>query len=151
MTYDELAGMIGTRANVVIVGGKDEIAEGDRIVATLPPGCAANAAGRLSLLGSAALLGRAAALVTNDSAPQHLASAMNTPTITMFGPTAPDFGFGPLAEKSIMVEHHALACHPCDHHGPERCPLGHWRCMRELTPSGVFDLLVKNTLLSEPQ
>ncbi|MEO8577478.1 MAG: glycosyltransferase family 9 protein [Gemmatimonadales bacterium] len=149
--YDELAVKIGERANVVIVGGKEDGPAGDRIVAQLPQGLAANAAGRLSLLGSAALLGRAAALVTNDSAPQHLASGMNTPTITIFGPTSPEFGFGPLAEKSIMVENRTLACHPCDHHGPSECPLGHWRCMRELTSSDVFDLLVKNTLLSEPQ
>jgi heptosyltransferase-2 len=141
--YDELAVKIGERANVVIVGGKDDVAAGDRIVAQLPPGCGANAAGRLTLLGSAALIGQAAALVTNDSAPQHLGSAMNTPTITLFGPTAPDFGFGPLAEKSVVVGNNALACRPCDHHGPPKCPLGHWRCMRELTSSDVFDLLTK--------
>lgn len=141
--YGELAALIGCKANVVIVGGKDDIAAGDTIVAQLPPGCAANAAGRLSLLGSAAIIGRAVALVTNDSAPQHLGSAMNTPTITIFGPTAPSFGFGPLAEKSIVVENMSLACHPCDHHGPPKCPLGHWRCMRELSASYVFELLTK--------
>ena len=141
--YGDLAAMIGSRANVVIVGGKEDIAAADAIVAQLPRGRAANAAGRLSLLGSAAMIGRAVALVANDSAPQHLGSAMNTPTITIFGPTAPSFGFGPLAEKSVVVENMSLACHPCDHHGPPKCPLGHWHCMRELSPSYVFELLTK--------
>ena len=59
-----------------------------------------DATGRLTLLASAELIGRAALLVTNDSAPLHLASAMNTPTIAVFGPTVPEFGFGPLADSS---------------------------------------------------
>jgi heptosyltransferase-2 len=91
----------------------------------------------LSLLASAELIGRARILVTNDSAPQHLASAMGTPTITLFGPTVDEFGFGPLAPHSIPLGLDALACRPCHHHGPPRCPLGHWRCMRELGVDAV--------------
>jgi heptosyltransferase-2 len=94
----------------------------------------------LSLLASAELIGRSALLVTNDSAPLHLASAMNTPTIAVFGPTVPEFGFGPLAEQSMVVGHTSLACRPCDRHGPQRCPLGHWRCMREIMPDAVAAL-----------
>ncbi len=141
--YHELAVKIGSRANVVVIGGNADVTTGDAIVAQLPPGCAANAAGRLGILASAALIGRAAGLVSNDSAPQHLASAMNTPTISIFGPTVPDFGFGPLADKSAVAGNTGLACRPCDRHGPQRCPLGHWRCMRELSSSDVFDLLTK--------
>ena len=66
-------------------------------------GSAIDATGALSLLGSAALLGRCVSLVTNDSAPQHLASAMNTPTVSLFGPTVPAFGFGPLAERRAVA------------------------------------------------
>jgi heptosyltransferase-2 len=70
---------------------------------------------------------------------------MGTPTVTIFGPTVPEFGFGPLAPRRVVVGHTALACRPCDRHGPRRCPLGHWRCMRELTPEQlervVLDLL----------
>ncbi len=100
-------------------------------------GQAIDATGKLSLLASADLIGRAALLVTNDSAPQHLASAMNTPTVTVFGPTVPAFGFGPLADRSAVAGIDALACRPCDRHGPQKCPLGHWRCMREITPDIV--------------
>ncbi|MBL0939623.1 MAG: lipopolysaccharide heptosyltransferase II [Gemmatimonadaceae bacterium] len=102
-----------------------------------------DATGQLSLLGSAALLSRARVLVTNDSAPLHLASAMNTPTVALFGPTVPAFGFGPLAEQHSIVEHATLSCRPCHAHGPMQCPQGHFRCMRELTPLTVRDAAVK--------
>ena len=96
-----------------------------------------DATGKLSLLGSAALLARCAVLVTNDSAPLHLASAMNTPTVAIFGPTIPAFGFGPLAERARILGRETLPCRPCHAHGPMQCPLGHWRCMRELTATDV--------------
>jgi heptosyltransferase-2 len=96
-----------------------------------------DASGKLSLLASAELVSRAAAIITNDSAPLHLASAMGTPTVAIFGPTVPEFGFGPLASRSVVLGLSTLACRPCDRHGPQRCPLGHWRCMREITPRQV--------------
>lgn len=95
-----------------------------------------DATGRLSLLGSAALLSRVRVLVTNDSAPLHLASAMNTPTIALFGPTVPAFGFGPLAEQRAVLGVE-LECRPCHAHGPQQCPLGHWKCMRNLAVESV--------------
>jgi heptosyltransferase-2 len=76
-------------------------------------------------------------LITNDSAPQHLASAVGTPTVTVFGPTVPEFGFGPLAPGSATAGIGGLACRPCDRHGPRQCPLGHWRCMRELSSEQI--------------
>jgi len=93
------------------------------------------------------VIGRAALLVTNDSAPQHLASAMNTPTVAVFGPTVPEFGFGPLAERVAIAGRSDLECRPCDKHGPRVCPLGHWRCMREITPDAVA-LLARGLLTS---
>jgi heptosyltransferase-2 len=141
--YPELAVKIAENANVVVVGGPDDSAVGDTIVAQLRSGTGANAAGKLGFLASAALIGKAAALVSNDSAPQHFASAMNTPTICIFGPTVPGFGFGPLADGSRVAGLDSLACRPCDHHGPPRCPLGHWRCMREVSSADVFGLLAQ--------
>lgn len=98
-----------------------------------------DATGQLSLLGSAALLSRCRVLVTNDSAPLHLASAMNTPTVALFGPTVPALGFGPLADQRRVVQHQTLECRPCHAHGPMQCPQKHWRCMRDLEPSLVAE------------
>jgi heptosyltransferase-2 len=86
------------------------------------------------------LIRRASLLVTNDSLPQHLASAMGTRTVTIFGPTIPGFGFGPLAPGSVAVGHESLPCRPCHPHGPAKCPLGHHLCMLDL---GVPNVLAR--------
>jgi heptosyltransferase-2 len=135
--YPQLAQELADAGRVVIVGGAADSELAKAIVATAPT--AIDATGRLSLLASAELIGRCGVLVTNDSAPLHLASAMGTPTVAIFGPTVPEFGFGPLAPASAVVGFDALPCRPCDRHGPARCPLGHHRCMRDLAPTLVAE------------
>jgi heptosyltransferase-2 len=141
--YPELAAKLVEQFNIVVVGGNADVESGDSIIAQVPEGCGGNAAGRLGILASAALLARARLLVTNDSAPQHLASAMEVPTVGIFGPTVPEFGFGPLASGSMIAGVDGLACRPCDRHGPQRCPLGHWRCMREVSSNDVLGLITQ--------
>jgi heptosyltransferase II len=135
--YRELATLLAGVGRIVIVGGRDDAALGLEIRTAVPD--AIDATGALPLLASAELIGRSAVIVTNDSSPLHLASAMGTPTVAIFGPTVPDFGFGPLAPSSVVVGHESLACRPCHRHGPPRCPLTHFRCMRELTPEQVAE------------
>ncbi len=77
--------------------------------------------------------------MTNDSGPLHLASAVGTPTVAIFGPTVPAFGFGPLAPDSVAAGLDALPCRPCTSNVPQRCPLGHFRCMRDLAPPRIAD------------
>jgi len=134
--FPDLARAVTPHARVVVIGAADDAALAAEVSAATG-GSAVNAAGQLTLLGSAELIRRCRLLVTNDSAPSHLASAVGTPTITLFGPTVPAFGFGPLAPGSESLGLDTLACRPCDSHGPRRCPLGHWRCMLELTPESV--------------
>ena len=141
--YVELAKRLGDDFRIAIIGSKADARIAEEITRALPAGRVINAAGALPLLASAELIGRAQALVTNDSAPQHLGSAMGTPTLTIFGPTVPEFGFGPLAERHAVAGVDGLSCRPCDRHGPQRCPLGHWRCMRELGPDYVLSLLTE--------
>jgi heptosyltransferase-2 len=125
---------------VVAVGGPDDAALGDEIVRAVgrSGGRAVNACGKLTLRQSAALIGRAILLVTNDSAPLHLATAMGTPIVALFGPTVTEFGFGPLRAGDVALGIEELQCRPCSPHGPPRCPLGHHRCMRELTVEAVI-------------
>jgi heptosyltransferase-2 len=133
--YPELARMLSSEGRIVVIGGADDAPLAAALVAEAPG--AVDATGALPLLASAELLGRCGVVVTNDSAPLHLASAMGTPTVAIFGPTVPEFGFGPLAPARVVVGHDALACRPCDRHGPRRCPLVHFRCMRELSAEQV--------------
>jgi heptosyltransferase-2 len=133
--YRELAQLLASTGRIVIVGGREDAPLALEIRTAVPN--AVDATGVLPLLGSAEMIGRCAVMVTNDSAPLHLASAMGTPTVAIFGPTVPEFGFGPLAPSSVVVGHETLACRPCHRHGPRRCPLTHFRCMRELTADVV--------------
>ena len=130
--YSELARRLAQRCRMAIVGSGADSEAARLIVESAGAQGVVDATGKLSLLASAELIGRSELLVTNDSSPQHLASAMATPTISIFGPTVPDFGFGPLAPHSITLGHPTLPCRPCHHHGPPTCPLGHWKCMKEL-------------------
>lgn len=135
--FPALAALLAAQHRLVIVGSRDDQPLAAAIE-TAAPGRTRDATGRLSLLASAELLRRCVLLVSNDSAPQHLASAVGTPTVTIFGPTIPGFGFGPLAPRSAVAEHPALPCRPCHRHGPPVCPLGHWRCMRDLDPAAIM-------------
>jgi ADP-heptose:LPS heptosyltransferase len=84
---------------------------------------------QLSLLASAALMEGAAMNYVNDSAPLHIASAMNAPVTAVFCSTVPAFGFGPLRENGRVVEtKEKLDCRPCGLHGYKACPKGHFRC-----------------------
>jgi heptosyltransferase II len=132
--YPALAAAL--EAPVVVVGGREDARLGDVVVASAPDRVH-NAAGGLSLRASAALLARAGVLVTNDSAPLHLATAVGTPVVALFGPTVPGFGFGPRGPGDRVIEHPSLACRPCSAHGPQVCPLTHHRCMRELSVESV--------------
>lgn len=146
--YSDLARLLRGRARVVVLGSQNDAALAEEVRVAAGDD-AFSAAGTLTLLGSAELIRRCSLVVTNDSAPQHLASAVGTPTITMFGPTVPQFGFGPLSDGSMTIGIDSLACRPCDRHGPRRCPLRHWKCMREITADDVadqvFDILSRTT------
>jgi heptosyltransferase-2 len=121
---------------IVVIGGPEDRALAGEIVER-DPGRIRSAVGMLTIRGTAALLERAALLVTNDSLPLHLASALNRPAIAIFGPTITDFGFGPLSDRSEVVEHPEVSCRPCSPHGPMTCPRGHHRCMRDLPVAAV--------------
>jgi heptosyltransferase-2 len=144
--YAELAA--GLDRPCVVVGGADDRHLADAIVAAAPAR-AVSAAGQLNLRASAALIQRAAALVTNDSAPLHLATAVGTPIVALFGPTVPGFGFGPRRLGDVTLGWDGLACRPCSKHGPQVCPLGHHRCMRDLTVETVAAALAAITRVEE--
>jgi heptosyltransferase-2 len=92
-----------------------------------------NLAGKLTLLQSAALMCDANMNYVNDSAPQHLASAMNAPVTSIFCSTVPAFGFGPLSKNSRIVEvEERLECRPCGLHGYKACPKGHFLCAHKI-------------------
>jgi len=92
-----------------------------------------NLAGALTLMQSAALMRKALINFVNDSAPLHLASAMNAPVCAFFCSTVTSFGFYPLSDFSRVVEvEGGLYCRPCGKHGFSACPENHFRCAYEI-------------------
>jgi heptosyltransferase-2 len=90
--------------------------------------------GQLNLLQSAALMAQASMNYVNDSAPMHLASAMNAPVKAIFCSTVPEFGFGPVSDSSKIIETNLkLSCRPCGLHGYKACPEGHFKCANSIT------------------
>ncbi|HVZ48666.1 MAG TPA: lipopolysaccharide heptosyltransferase II [Gemmatimonadaceae bacterium] len=143
--FTALAARLAPLYRLAIVGSATDRPLAADLAAAVGAARVVDATGRLSLLASAELIGRCVAIVTNDSAPLHLASAMDVPTVAIFGPTVPAFGFGPLATRRAIAEHPAMPCRPCDAHGPRACPLGHWKCMRDVEPAHVFDAVLRLT------
>src|SRR5262245_50854012 len=85
-----------------------------------------------------AIIRRSRLLVTTDSGPRHIASALGTPTIALFGPIDARWSrnYQPHSiELSVPLE-----CAPC---GQRSCPLGHHRCMRDLTVDQVLAAVAK--------
>jgi heptosyltransferase-2 len=137
--FPDLARAVAQEIPLALVGGSGDRADARAIRTALGPGTpVADGTGRLSLLAAGELIRRARVLVSNDSAPVHLASAVGTATVEIYGPTAPIFGFAARAAWSRIVEHDPMDCRPCHHHGPPACPLGHHRCMREISISRVL-------------
>lgn len=134
---------------VALIGGEQDRLLCDQIAGTAGTERVLNAAGVLSLLQSAELIRRSDVLVSNDSAPMHLAVAMRVPVVAIFGPTVPAFGFGPSGPRDVVVERHGLACRPCSIHGGTKCPIGTFECMISITPAEVFravePLLIQTT------
>jgi lipopolysaccharide heptosyltransferase II len=85
-----------------------------------------------------ACLRRARLVVTTDSGPRHLASALQTPTITLYGPIDPAWSEN--YEPGAVHLRLPLECAPC---GKKICPLLHHRCMRDLTADLVFNVVAR--------
>jgi len=124
--------------SVVLIGGKEDEHLCEEIKAKIHSHLVLNSAGKFSLLQSAALLQRCTLLVCNDSAPLHIAVAMRTPVVAIFGATVPQFGFYPYGEKDIVIEVENLACRPCGIHGGDKCPIETFECMKNISTEMVF-------------
>ncbi len=135
------AALTGRGYRVILVGGPgDEEVCG--LVAAAANGAGAgavNACGKFSILESAELIRSAALLICNDSAPLHLAGAVGTPVLAIFGPTIPGFGFGPLGPLDRVLERPGLWCRPCTMHGGGSCPVGGFACMDGISPETVIE------------
>ncbi len=118
---------------VWLIGSPNDKPAADPIANAVPE--VRNAAGRTDLGTAIDLLSLASVVVSNDSGLMHAAAAVGRPLVAMFGSSSPEYTppLSPLARVAKID----IACSPCFQ---RVCPLGHFKCMRELSPNVVYDL-----------
>ena len=138
--FVELISKLQTELGVQVVlvgGGKQDTDLGEKIC-QLAKGHAASLCGKTSLADLMALMKHLSLFITNDSGPMHIATAFDVPTLAIFGPTTRELGFFPYGQGHRVMEVKNLECRPCALHGGKKCPLGHFKCMKDITPGEVF-------------
>jgi len=131
---------------IFIIGGENDRELGDFLISYSQNENIINTAGKLNVLESAELIRRCRLLITNDSAPLHLANAVNTKVVSLWGATVPQFGFFPYGENDIIIETEGLKCRPCSIHGGDKCPIGTFICMKNIAEEKIYELVVTKEL-----
>lgn len=122
---------------VLFTGGSGEQDLCDTLTKNAGKGAEA-IAGALSIPESIEMFRCCSLVISNDSAPTHMALAANTQVFTIYCSTIPEFGFYPYSEKSKFISDNSLKCKPCGIHGHKVCPEKHFKCGYDLTPDKVF-------------
>jgi ADP-heptose:LPS heptosyltransferase len=137
---------------VVLLGGKEEQAEGEEI-ASVDPQRVYTTCGKLNLNQSADLVRKSRLVISHDTGLQYVASAFGKPTLAIWGSTSPKLDVEPYygsafvntgslpIYENILVP--ALKCQPCSKYGNRKCPLGHFKCMKNQD----IDLIVSKVQL----
>ncbi len=135
--WRELAGRLAAQGLAPVVVGAAADRELAGAVVDAAGGRAASTAGELDLQATGALIRQSLVAVAGDTGPMHLATAVGTRVVALFGPTVEAFGFFPYAATSTVLQRD-LACRPCSSKGGPHCPLGHHRCMEDILPTQVL-------------
>lgn len=139
--FAELAQALGGRGYAVwILGSGADRPVGEAILAARP-GLAAhtrNLCGQTDLGAAIDLLAVSQVVISNDSGLMHVAAALDRPLVALFGSSSPAHTppRPPEGSQRTRIQYLALDCSPCFQ---RECPLGHFRCMRELSPQRVFE------------
>jgi heptosyltransferase-2 len=131
--YAELAVKLGEAGFSVWLMGAQADKPVAQAILDARPGCAIDLCGKTDLASAIDLIAVAHVVVSNDSGLMHIAAALDRPLVALFGSSSPQHT-PPRSEKA-RVEYLAIECSPCF---ARECPLGHFRCMRELSPARIF-------------
>ncbi len=127
--FEAVAGQLQHRhgGTIVILGEAEDWPIGEKLAENLKGACR-NLAGKTSLAELGAIIQRLSLLVTNDTGPAHIAYALRTPNVTIFGGGDPNT-YAPLLDGPFRPLAHEVACRPCSY---TECPIG-YRCLEGVT------------------
>lgn len=136
---------------IILLGAKEEFEEGEEI-RKVDPGKIYNACGKFSLNESADLARKSKLVISHDTGLMHIAAALQKPVIAVWGSTVPSFGVTPYYGEQYLagnpvpynnVQVHKLWCRPCTKMGRNRCPQGHFKCMKRIPVEEIVMLVNK--------
>jgi ADP-heptose:LPS heptosyltransferase len=132
-----LAGLLARAGwHVVVTGNAAERDVAEDVALGVPPGSATEVAGTTSLAAFASVLAGAAAVVTGNTAPVHLAAAVGTPVVSVFAPVVPLARWRPWRVAHAVFGDARIACAGCR---ARRCPIAGQPCLASATPAALAD------------
>ena len=132
--FAELARRLAADGHPVwLIGSGNDAPVGEEI-ARLAPGACLDLCGKTTLDQAIDLLASARLVVTNDTGLMHIAAALGTPLLALYGSSTPAFT-PPMSEAATIMKLD-IPCSPCFE---RTCPLGHFDCMNRLRPENVYD------------
>jgi heptosyltransferase-2 len=137
-SFAELAKKVlaqNAQAQIILLGSQNDHHLG-QIIAGQDSGRIHNWCGQTSLEEAMAIISLCNTVVSNDSGLMHIAAALHKPQISIFGSSDPQHT-PPLSNKAKIIWLN-LPCSPCHH---RECPLGHLKCLKEISPEQVFNSL----------
>lgn len=132
---------------IILLGGKEDAKEGEAI-ASVDPIKVYNACGKFSLHESADLVRQSKVVIAHDTGLMHVAAALKKQVIAVWGSTTPSFGMTPYYGKAFLQRNpppydnaqvHKLWCRPCTKIGRNRCPQGHFKCMKKMDIDDIVE------------
>ncbi len=126
---------VGLGRQVWLIGSPNDADVCGEIESLIPAGVV-NLSGKTRLVDALDLISLSDTVITNDSGLMHVACALERAVIALFGPTSPDFT-PPLGARATVVRE-PIECSPCFQ---RECPLGHQRCLRDLRPERVVEVM----------
>jgi ADP-heptose:LPS heptosyltransferase len=117
---------------IILLGGKEDDNNGAEI-AKIDPVKIYNASGKFSLNESADIIRKSKLVISHDTGLMHIAAAFKKNIFSVWGNTVPSFGMYPYLTSYEVFQVNKLWCRPCSKIGFDKCPLGHFKCMREIS------------------
>jgi len=141
--YSKLIIMILDKTDqTIILGGSKDESTYIQPLNKLNQNRVIDSSGKYNLFENFVLVSLCDLIISNDSAPMHMAALLGKRQIAIFGNTVQQFGFYPENPNAILLEDKTVTCRPCSHIGFDKCPKKHFDCMRKITPEMVYKRLI---------